>query len=285
MAGGKASYSDEIWQALKKEYERGAKVSWAKLVEIISEKLGGCDMPSPSVVRRRAIAENWKKKVKNDVKKSATELNKALRKIQSNLTLNDGNQASDKQQKNTESQCQKNASNIAVVNVKNDSGSKRKDGKNSDYDVRGLNSTKVIKNNRNRLAKLGELAADTIDAVAHIRDEVLNIDFEEFTQEKEEEVKRSISFKITLMAEIVELNLKQAVTLSNIGRMEAVYWGLDQDDLKDQQEMLAKRSAHIENAQDILAQKKQRMLEAKAAAVGREVDIQAAAELIEKQGF
>jgi len=49
------------------------------LVDQVGEELG-CVMPSASVVRRKAIAEKWKKRAKSLFKKSAQQLNKEIKK-------------------------------------------------------------------------------------------------------------------------------------------------------------------------------------------------------------
>lgn len=64
----------------KKVYESSPKITWQGLVDQVGEELG-CEMPSPSVVRRKALAEKWKKKAKSLVKKTAQELNKEIKKL------------------------------------------------------------------------------------------------------------------------------------------------------------------------------------------------------------
>lgn len=76
----KIEYSEEIWNRLKEVYESSPKITWQALVDHVGEELG-CEMPSPSVVRRKALAEKWKKKAKSLVKKTAQELNKEIKKI------------------------------------------------------------------------------------------------------------------------------------------------------------------------------------------------------------
>lgn len=76
----KIEYSEEIWNRLKEVYESSPKITWQALVDHVGEELG-CEMPSPSVVRRKALAEKWKKKAKSLVKKTAQELNKEIKKL------------------------------------------------------------------------------------------------------------------------------------------------------------------------------------------------------------
>lgn len=76
----KIEYSEEIWNRLKEVYESSPKITWQALVDQVGEELG-CEMPSPSVVRRKALAEKWKKKAKSLVKKTAQELNKEIKKL------------------------------------------------------------------------------------------------------------------------------------------------------------------------------------------------------------
>lgn len=76
----KIEYSEEIWNRLKEVYESSPKITWQALVDQVGEELG-CEMPSPSVVRRKALVEKWKKKAKSLVKKTAQELNKEIKKL------------------------------------------------------------------------------------------------------------------------------------------------------------------------------------------------------------
>ena len=63
----------------KEVYESSPKITWQGLVDQVGEELG-CEMPSPSVVRRKALAE-IKGKAKSLVKKTAQELNKEIKKL------------------------------------------------------------------------------------------------------------------------------------------------------------------------------------------------------------
>lgn len=271
-------YPDEVWDALKQEYENGPKISWAKLCEVVGEFLG-CDLPSPSIVRRRAIAEKWKRKAIKVVKKSARGVNQEIKKNKQNLTQNDDQQGAEKKEKTVEKNDQKSTSNIAKFDVKNegDNGQKR-------ISAHQLTSAKVIKINRDRLYKLGMLAGDTIESVIHIRDEVLELDETKYSPEEIEQKKELIDYKMRLIAQVVGLNLNQSITLSNIGRMDAIYWGLEQDELKDQEELLAKRTAVVNASQEKLEQAKRAMSEAKRKAFLEQIEFQQRAMEFEKNG-
>lgn len=79
----KIEYSEEIWNRLKEVYESSPKITWQGLVDQVGEELG-CEMPSPSVVRRKALAEKWKKKAKSLVKRQLRSLIKRLKIDQNN---------------------------------------------------------------------------------------------------------------------------------------------------------------------------------------------------------
>ncbi|EYS48571.1 hypothetical protein K004_4055, partial [Acinetobacter baumannii 16553_8] len=94
----KIEYSEEIWNRLKEVYESSPKITWQALVDQVGEELG-CEMPSPSVVRRKALAEKWKKKAKSLVKKTAQELNKEIKKLTKKNNGQEDTQNTDKSEK------------------------------------------------------------------------------------------------------------------------------------------------------------------------------------------
>ena len=139
------SYSQEIWDRLKLVYESSPKITWQKLVDQVAEEMG-CDMPSPSVVRRKAITEKWKKCTKNLVKKTARELNNEIKKLTSKKTSQENSQSSENQGENNSQNNVKKPSNIADF-----WGQKSKSDKGfSTADLNRLTSAKIIQLNRHR---------------------------------------------------------------------------------------------------------------------------------------
>jgi hypothetical protein len=268
------SYPQEVWDRLKVVYESSPKMTWQQLVDSVAEELG-CEMPSASVVRRKALAEKWKKSAKSLVKKSARELNKEIKKMTSQKTGQKSSQDDDSTEKNNTKKDVKNASFLPASTSQN-SG-------NFDSDDRvqktKLTSATIIKKNRNRLADLGQLAGDTIDSVIHIRDEVLQIDINAPVTEETERIISNVKFKMGLISQIVDLNVKQSITLTNIARSEALFWGFELEDLKDQSEVQARRSAVVAGAEQKLLEAKQAMKEGKLAAFQRKLEIIEAGEV------
>ncbi|KCX87034.1 hypothetical protein J568_4124 [Acinetobacter baumannii 6112] len=131
----------------------------------------------------------------------------------------------------------------------------------------------VVKNNRIRAHKLGELITDTIDSVIHIRDEVLNLN-----NPTEDEL-ALVKFKMGLISQVVDLNVKQSISISNIARTEAMFWGLDVDDLKDQSEVQARRSSVISGAEERMAIAKANMKKKKEEAFKRKLALVEAGEI------
>lgn len=131
----------------------------------------------------------------------------------------------------------------------------------------------VVKNNRIRAHKLGELITDTIDSVIHIRDEVLNLN-----NPTEDEL-ALVKFKMGLISQVVDLNVKQSISISNIARTEAMFWGLDVDDLKDQSEVQARRSSVISGAEERMAIAKANMKKKKEEAFKRKLALIEAGEV------
>lgn len=268
----KIEYSEEIWNRLKEVYEFSPKITWQGLVDHVGEELG-CEMPSPSVVRRKALAEKWKKKAKSLVKKSAQELNKEIKKLTKNNNGQDEPQDAEKSKKSESQNSVKKTSNIAEFNSQNSKTNGQNNGGSSSVNENFLKSALVVKNNRVRAHKLGELITDTIDSVIHIRDEVLNLN------NPTEEQLALVKFKMGLICQVVDLNVKQSISISNIARTEAMFWGLDADDLKDQSEVQARRSSVISGAEDRMAIAKANMKKKKEEAFMRKLALIEAGEV------
>ncbi|MFH3965092.1 hypothetical protein WDA57_20805 [Acinetobacter nosocomialis] len=268
----KIEYSEEIWNRLKEVYESSPKIPWQGLVDQVGEELG-CEMPSPSVVRRKALAEKWKKKAKSLVKKTAQELNKEIKKLTKKNNGQEDTQDTEKTVKSNSQNSVKKTSNIAEFNSQNSKNSGHNNGGRSTVNENYLKSALVVKNNRIRAHKLGELITDTIDSVIHIRDEVLNLN------NPTEEQLALVKFKMGLICQVVDLNVKQSISISNIARTEAMFWGLDVDDLKDQSEVQARRSSVISGAEERMAIAKANMKKKKEEAFMRKLALIEAGEV------
>ncbi|EKA66695.1 TPA: hypothetical protein LUJ82_002508 [Acinetobacter baumannii] len=268
----KIEYSEEIWNRLKEVYESSPKITWQALVDQVGEELG-CEMPSPSVVRRKALAEKWKKKAKSLVKKTAQELNKEIKKLTKKNNGQEDAQDTDKKEKSDSQNSVKKTSNIAEFNSQNSKNNGNNNGGRSTVNENYLKSALVVKNNRIRAHKLGELITDTIDSVIHIRDEVLNLN-----NPTEDEL-ALVKFKMGLISQVVDLNVKQSISISNIARTEAMFWGLDVDDLKDQSEVQARRSSVISGAEERMAIAKANMKRKKEEAFMRKLALIEAGEV------
>ncbi|AUT36582.1 hypothetical protein PXZ04_08955 [Acinetobacter baumannii] len=268
----KIEYSEEIWNRLKEVYESSPKITWQALVDHVGEELG-CEMPSPSVVRRKALAEKWKKKAKSLVKKTAQELNKEIKKLTKKNNGQENTQTTDKSEKSDSQNSVKKTSNIAEFNSQNSKNNGHNNGGRSTVNENYLKSALVVKNNRIRAHKLGELITDTIDSVIHIRDEVLNLN-----NPTEDEL-ALVKFKMGLISQVVDLNVKQSISISNIARTEAMFWGLDVDDLKDQSEVQARRSSVISGAEERMAIAKANMKKKKEEAFMRKLALIEAGEV------
>ncbi|MFW1788763.1 hypothetical protein [Acinetobacter pittii] len=268
----KIEYSEEIWNRLKEVYESSPKITWQGLVDQVGEELG-CEMPSPSVVRRKALAEKWKKKAKSLVKKSAQELNKEIKKLTNkNNGQNNAQGAENKEKFNSQNSVKK-TSNIAEFNSQNSKNSGQNNGGSSSINENYLKSALVVKNNRVRAHKLGGLIDDTIDSVIHVRDEILRLN-----NPTDEEL-ALVKFKMGIICQIVDLNVKQSISVSNIAKVEAQFWGLDLDDLKDQSEVQARRSSVISGAEERMAIAKANMKKKKEDAFMRKLALVEAGEI------
>lgn len=268
----KIEYPAEVWARLREVWETSPKITWDNLVKQVGDELA-CDMPSGSVVRRKSLTEKWKKRAKGLVKKNARELNKEIKKLTSDLTSqNDGHEESQDADIEPETDSQepvKNQSEIVVRNGQNRQSYQEK----TNTPVSQLTAAMIIKKNRARLADLGDLAGDTITSVIHIRDEVINLDLEGLDAEATELALNKIKFKMGLINQVVELNMKQSITLSNIAKAESIFWGLELEDLKDQSEVQARRTAVIDDSAAKLAAARQQMALKKKEAFRRKLAI------------
>lgn len=274
-----SEYPEEVWDTLKEVFETSPKMTWQKLIDTAAALLGGCEMPSLSIVRRKAISEKWKKRNKKLVKKSARELNEEIKKLTAENDIQNSDQDIDNTDelhvKNEDKNTSKNQHELVQSAEIGFNGQKgRQNDKKTAVNHR-LTASLVIKNNRYRLADLGELVSDTIKSVIHIRDEALqlNLDDPEIGQEELEKKVSSIKFKMGLVSQVVELNLKQSITLSNVGRAEAIYWGLEVEDLKDQVEVNAKRNSAVQDAEHKMKLAKEQMEKGKRDAFRRKLEI------------
>lgn len=272
------SYPQEVWDRLKEVYEASPKLTWQQLVDQVGEELG-CDMPSASVVRRKAIAEKWKKRAKSLVKKSAQQLNKEIKKMTSQMTSQKNSQADDNNDKSSTEKDVKNPS-FLPASVGQNAGNFDADDR---VQTNKLTSASIIKKNRHRLAGLGQLAGDTIDSVIHIRDEVLQIDINGPVTEEAEQIISNLKFKMGLISQIVDLNVKQSITLANIARSEAMFWGFELEDLKDLSEVQARRSAVVADSERKLLEAKEKMRQGKRAAFQRKLEMIEAGESEEEE--
>ncbi|MEO4172830.1 MULTISPECIES: hypothetical protein [Acinetobacter] len=268
----KIEYSEEIWNRLKEVYESSPKITWQGLVDHVGEELG-CEMPSPSVVRRKALAEKWKKKAKSLVKKSAQELNKEIKKLTNKNNGQNNSQGTENKEKCNSQNSVKKTSNIAEFNSQNSKNNGQNNGGSSSINENYLKSALVVKNNRVRAHKLGGLIDDTIDSVIHVRDEILRLN-----NPTDEEL-ALVKFKMGIICQIVDLNVKQSISVSNIAKVEAQFWGLDVDDLKDQSEVQARRSSVISGAEERMAIAKANMKKKKEDAFMRKLALVEAGEI------
>jgi len=268
----KIEYSEEIWNRLKEVYESSPKITWQGLVDHVGEELC-CEMPSPSVVRRKALAEKWKKKAKSLVKKTARELNKEIKKLTNKNDGQDQSQESENKEKSNSQNSVKKTSNIAEFNSQNSKNNGQNNGGSSSINENYLKSALVVKNNRVRAHKLGGLIDDTIDSVIHVRDEILRL------HNPTDEELALVKFKMGIICQIVDLNVKQSISVSNIAKVEAQFWGLDSDDLKDQSEVQARRSSVIAGAEDRMAIAKANMKKKKEEAFMRKLALVEAGEV------
>lgn len=256
------SYSQEIWDRLKEVYESSPKITWQKLVDQVAEEMGR-DMPSPSVVRRKAIAEKWKKCTKNLVKKNAQQINGEIKKLTSKMTGQESTQADEKKGESGSQKSVKNPSKISVF----DEEFARNAQRSKLSDTNKLTATRIIRENRLRSVKLGSLIDSSLDSLESVRKDLQDLDL---ATASEDDI-GMIKFKMAITSQMIEQNVKQSISIANVAKIDAMFWGLTEEDLKDQSEVQAKRSATISDAEERMRIAKEQMKSDKRAAFARKL--------------
>ena len=80
-----------------------------------------------------------------------------------------------------------------------------------------------------------------------------------------------IKFKMAITSQMIEQNVKQSISIANVAKIDAMFWGLTEEDLKDQSEVQAKRSATIAGAEERMRIAKEKMATDKKAAFARKL--------------
>lgn len=256
------SYSQEIWDRLKLVYESSPKITWQKLVDQVAEELG-CEMPSPSVVRRKAIAEKWKKCAKNLVKKNAKQINDEIKNLTSKMTSQKETQASENKEENVSQKSVKNPSKVRVY----DDEFARNAQHSKVADTNKLTATRIIRENRLRSVKLASLIDSSLDSLVSVRKDFQELDLKTATEDDIGMIK----FKMAVTSQFIEQNLKQSISIANVAKIDAMFWGLTEEDLKDQSEIQSKRSAVVAGAEERMRLAKEKMATDKKAAFARKL--------------
>ena len=226
------TYSPEVWETLKNVWESSPKITWQKLVDMVGIELD-CEMPSPSVVRRRSITGKWKQKSKSLVKNNAKKINKTIKDLTSELYDQDT-------ENDEESDGQESVKNVSNLTVFSHTSSGQKNQSQKKILTDQLNAARVIRDTRIQAERLGYSLSNCFDALEGLHEELININL---SQTSEEQAK-SIQFRLQITTEIVEQNFKQGNTLKNLAQIRAMFWGLELGDLKDLVTINANRSSH-----------------------------------------
>lgn len=261
------SYPPKVWKALKLLWESSPKITWQQLVDDIAESMQ-CDVPSGSVVRRRALAEKWKKTVKKQIKSDSKSLKKRTSKVTS--------ENNDNSTENTEENDVINPVILSSDSGQNDGFEQVKQQANANT----VKSSQVILNLRNRSFRLGAFFDITMDSIEHVRDEVIKLG--EFTEEEmalpKDELEKlmmsrqfSIRQKMSFVGGLSELGDTMSRALERILKVDCVAWGLEPDSFKDTTEIKAQRSAVLKSMDEKLEEARQKMLEDKKNAFMRDV--------------
>ena len=288
MAGER--YPNEYWEAVKDLWMSDLKTDLKNASEKIAKDMG-LKAPSPSSVTRKAKTGNWTREESKDlVKLNAKKLNEKLREIKK------GGESSSKSLKNKETQKDVNQK-TANANANTHNANANSDNANSsnasandsavlvvegeyieaDQTEQGtrkgrnigkradLRAALIIKANRYLAHDLRVLSQESIEALQLIKDEVLHA-------QGEEEVEIAVA-KLYALIKVINATYTISKSFETTAKVEAVYWGLGVDDLKDVAEQTARRTAHAEQSQALLEAAKQEMLNKKKLAFQRKLEI------------
>lgn len=297
MAGER--YPNEYWEAVKDLWMSDLKTDLKNASEKIAKDMG-LKAPSPSSVTRKAKTGNWTREESKDlVKLNAKKLNEKLREIKK------GGESSSKSLKNKETQKDVNQK-TANANANTHNANANSDNANSsnasandsavlvdegeyieadqaehiegEFVPKGgarkgrnigkradLRAALIIKANRYLAHDLRVLSQESIEALQLIKDEVLHA-------QGEEEVEIAVA-KLYALIKVINATYTISKSFETTAKVEAVYWGLGVDDLKDVAEQTARRTAHAEQSQALLEAAKQEMLNKKKLAFQRKLEI------------
>lgn len=223
-------YPQEVWAAIKVLWESSPKISWRECLEMVSDQLQ-TEVPSIVAVTRRAKREQWKKKVKNIVKKPI----KKARKPRQNLTLD----ASINLNPDEQLQDDENAEDLSLnEGLKNTEKTVKNDIKKIDITPVMImaedavqEAALVIHKFRTRSRRIGELVDGVLDNMDDINLKIKNSKDRAFSEENAKTLQNQMSFT----AGTVELVEKLTKSLDKLASVEFATYGLKDEDFKDKQ--------------------------------------------------
>lgn len=299
MAG--ANYDETLWEVLRELWENTPDVSWREFHKLAVEKFGD-NVPKFLALSRRAKKENWVKVAKMQARKGYDELDEEIKKHDTTQntaedTHSDKDTANDTAKDTDNDISVNNEQKICDTDNMNDTV---RDTSNSQYQLRPLPSNfeeakKYVEENKPKVAmtsaqviyktrvifdRLKENTLNCLDSMDVVRDDINSILENGATEEEMKELK----FKMETLKRMIDLNNINSITMYNIGKIEAQYWGLDEEDMKDAEALKAKRSIIKEEAKERLQKAKEIMRNEKRKAFERQLRIDEIAKEIEENG-
>ncbi|MEY2864638.1 MAG: hypothetical protein RLY58_2345 [Pseudomonadota bacterium] len=281
-------YSDEVWNALRDAWENTPKISFQKLVDEVGTTLG-CPMPSPSVVRRRSMAECWQKQTAKILRRSTRSTAQAAGKKKAKST-------SKKPKSDVKSDVKSDDDDHVESDVISDDQDfdKNDESKEKNYQILTSNSgqtgsqksafgagRKSTLKGPDMLAKIRSQVIRQMaffdvffDSVEHVRDIQLEIiEKQNAGLAVDEHAVQEATRKLNFVASLAELNDQNTRAMERAHRSAALFWGMDAADFVDRAEIEAKNKATMQEMDQQLKARKERLRAGRVEMMHRRADM------------
>lgn len=254
------AYSSDVWDALKLLWEATPKISWQKLVDTVGADLD-CEMPNPSVVRRRSINENWQKGIEKALRRSSkANTDKAMRKT--------SKRTSKTAKSDVKSDVKKDSDNDTESDVENDDQDFDNDHESKEKNYELLTSDCGQKERQNHTEKRAAAAKvnanlmltsirkqvwrqmkmhDVIfDSLDHVQEEhAVIIRMQNEGIPVDDDRLSGVTRKMNFVVGLAELNDMTTRAMERSHRAAAFFWGMNADDFIDKGDVEAKTKQQL----------------------------------------
>lgn len=254
-------YSKAFWTDVRELWEGDPNIKLVDALEEVAKK-HELACPSRSTVHRKAKTGKWTKFAPSLVKKSATELQqieekernktkKVLRKSATGKTDQDG-QVSDIENENGDFADDAEEAQQEVVNLGRLQGSGFffPDELSGDFRIAidppsKMTATKIVKSTRRGFYQLQVTSEELLHAQNHLTKVLVDGDLS-YAERKE------VNKRYAIVKDSIFLLGKQAEIMAHAAKWNGVYWGLEHEQMVDQEDRNNERNVEIEKSEKVL---------------------------------